>query len=782
MDIITILKANIRRQKGSFFSIFILMMIVSLSLNAVLTISINSYKSDADALEHAGFGDMLVMLDASVKEKESELIERVENHKEVEKVQVIPGICGNFKEINGRSNGNTVMLTRYDTANLDYRIFDKTGTEYNEEPKALQSGEMYLPICYSTIYGCKVGKKITFQMDGKNVSYTIKGFFEDPFMGGSMMGIKTILISDTDMGKMLEKINTATTRSLSEGMMLNIFRKENRGLSYLKFEQELNKDTGIAGFAWISLGTGQAMEFMMILVKIFSGSLLVFIVLLLIITLIIMSHSIASSIEMEYVNLGILKAVGVMQGKLKLILMLQYLLGAVAGAIVGIPLAMPVIKMVNQITTPVVGILTPNHLAIVPCMGTLSGIMGCLVLFIWLKMRKLKEITPIRAICGGKESIYFSSPVEMPVRKRGMAFWLALRQLTFNGKQYISAGVITGLLVFFLIMAGHMDAWMGEDAREFVNIFNVAEYDLRVHCYNDEIKDDVEKTIQSYSKIEHQYQAQNMQLMLEGCQIMCFVCEEPEEIKNVLEGRTCRYDNEILITRFVADNLELEIGDTVTVALNDKKEKYMVSGIYQCANDLGNNFAMSKAGYERIGTQVLGEVYCLEDADKAAEIGEKLNDIYGTDLSVLVDTEFNGMDTVAAAVKGISVLVYVLTLIFVFVVISLVCGKIFAKERQDYGIYKALGFTSGNLRRQLALRFVLVSLLGSLLGVILMQLFMNKCFGIMLSYVGISQVETEIEGLWVAVPIGMMAVVFFIFAYWKGRRIKKVQPRVLISE
>lgn len=55
MEIITILKANIRRQKSSFLSIFFLMMIVSLSMTAVLTVSINSHKSDEEALKQVGF-------------------------------------------------------------------------------------------------------------------------------------------------------------------------------------------------------------------------------------------------------------------------------------------------------------------------------------------------------------------------------------------------------------------------------------------------------------------------------------------------------------------------------------------------------------------------------------------------------------------------------------------------------------------------------------------------------------------------------------------------------
>ena len=781
MDIITILKANIRHQKGSFFGIFILMMIVSLSLTAVLTISINSHKSDEEALEHAGFGDMIVLLD-SLGEETDDLIQKVENHEEVERIQIIPAICANYKVINGKENSNSVMLTRYDTSQLNYRIFNEDGTGYLEEPEALQAGEVYLPICYSTSYDCKVGEKIEFKMAGKAELYIIKGFFEDPFMGSSMMGIKTLLISDADMEAMLKEIQEKTNDSISEGMLLNVFQKENSSLSYLKFEQKLNQDTGVAGYAWLSLGTSQAMGYMMILVKIFSGSLLVFIVLLLVITLIIMSHSIGSSIEMEYVNLGVLKALGVTQGKLKMILVLQYLLAALTGAMLGMPLAIPVIRIVNQITTPVVGILTPNHLALVPCLGALLGIIGFIVFFIWIKLQKLKEITPVRAICGGKENIYFSNRLEMPICKKGMSFWLAFRQLTSNGKQYISAGVITGLLVFFLIMVGHMDAWMGEDGSEFGKVFDATEYDMWVYYYDEDIQEESEKLIANYSNIEKEYRIQNMYLMLEGCQIQCFICEAPEEIQSVLEGRTCKYDNEILVTEFVADDLGLEIGDTVTVAMNDKKEEYIISGIYQCANDMGTNFAMNKAGYERIGNQVLGEAYCLEDDEKAEEIAEKLNEVYGTKVSAQANSGFGAMNTVATAVSGVTALVYALALIFVLVVISLVCGKIFAKERQDYGIYKAMGFTSANLRLQFALRFVMVSLLGSMLGVILTVLLMNQCFEVLLSYVGVSQIETEMEWVSVTIPIVMMAIVFFVFAYWKARKIKKVQPRVLISE
>lgn len=387
METITILKANIRRQKGGFFGIFILMLIVSMALTAVLTVSMNSQKSDEEALEHVGFGDMLVLLNGS-KEAYEELIQQVEEQGEVERVLITSALAGNFLDINGENESNSVMLAGYSTSGLNYRIFNEEETGYQEEPEGLKEGEMYVPVSYRSLYGCETGDKITLNLEGESTAYTIKGFFEDPFMGSSMMGVKTVLINDEDLEKMLQSCREGRSgNSFAEAVMLNIFQKESSDLSYLRFQQELNKDTGVEGYAWLSMGKEQAIGYMLILVRIFSGSLLVFIALLLIITLIIMNHSIGSSIEMEYVNLGILKAVGVTQRKLKMIFMLQYLLSAVFGAVAGIPLAIPVIRLVNRIMTPVVGILTPDVLAMLPCLAALLGIMIFIILFIRIKLR-----------------------------------------------------------------------------------------------------------------------------------------------------------------------------------------------------------------------------------------------------------------------------------------------------------------------------------------------------------------------------------------------------------
>ena len=83
--------------------------------------------------------------------------------------------------------------------------------------------------------------------------------------------------------------------------------------------------------------------------------------------------------------------------------------------------------------------------------------------------------------------------------------------------------------------------------------------------------------------------------------------------------------------------------------------------------------------------------------------------------------------TVNIAIQGLTLLTYMLGAVFVIVTVIIVCGKVLMREQKDIGIYKALGFTSFRLRCQLAVRFIVTAVVGSLLGIVL-ALIVSKPF------------------------------------------------------
>ncbi len=784
MELFLLLKANIRHQKSSFLGILILMFLVSLALTSVLTVYINSSSRVTQALKEDGYGEMVIELysDKAPGGDLNALIENIKKNQYVDSVKTIPVVYAQIADLNGKKSG-TVILQPEKQDCFNFQIFNNQGTHIIKNQKELKPGEVSVPISYQSLYDCKIGDNIIFESEGQIKQFTVKSFLEDPFCGSSMMGVKNLLMNNSDLKQLYDLAKDS--KKISQGMLLNVFKNKNTSIHFMEFERSINETTDVGGYARGTLGIEESKGYMLITTNIFCGVLVSFVILLLIVALIVINHSISSSIDLEYINLGILKAVGFSQGKIKIILALQYLSAALLGVILGIPIALPIISYLGKTTTPVTGFLVSDQLPIYPIMGATVGILLLIVIFVSVKLRKITGITPIQAIRNGHEDIYFANRLEIKIRKKGMNIFLAFRQLTSNYRQYLSAGIITALLVFFLVMVSNLSSWVGKDGNGLVHLFTCFDSDIEINYKNSGLQREVEGMIESENKITGNYQTYSSYLLINGCKVLSFMCTDAENYNTVLEGRTCRYDNEILITQFIAKELNLNIGDTVILSGLGKKANYMVSGIYQSGSDMGKNIALNEEGFGKIvePEEPYYNEYKLLDSTKAKDIVEKLKLKYGNLIMVQNPAdELGGIDSIVAAINGLMLLVYGISVVFVVIVIFLQCDKIFAKERKDYGIYKSLGFTSSNLRIQFALRFFFVSIISGLIGAILSIMSMNQCLEFMLSFMGISKFNGHITLIALLTPVIFMGIVFFAFSYLLSGRIKRVDPRILISE
>ncbi|MBD5105552.1 MAG: hypothetical protein HDT41_00970, partial [Lachnospiraceae bacterium] len=119
---------------------------------------------------------------------------------------------------------------------------------------------------------------------------------------------------------------------------------------------------------------------------------------------------------------------------------------------------------------------------------------------------------------------------------------------------------------------------------------------------------------------------------------------------------------------------------------------------------------------------------------------------------------------------------------FILVAAYMVCDKVFLKERNDYGIYKSQGFTTDNLRLQFSLRFLAVAFTGGAFGAACNLLTNDKFMEMALSSMGITHFVTDYGFLDYAVPVLVLTMVFFFFAYVISGRMKKVDTKSLIVE
>ncbi len=776
----TILRANIKRQKGSFIGIVLLIFIISTAIATVLAVWNNSRKYEEQKIEELGYGDITSWVGGL--EDYSELESQIGNVEGVERTDSQKLIYCDYT-INGKKSSSNGMLLTYEPSEYNYGIFtdDMKNLKYNAEP--VKEGCVYITPALRSMFDVDLGDKLVITVGrDETISLTVDGYFEDPFMGSAMMGMKSFIISDADY----ETISSMTMDNeyLHSGRMIHIFKSANSKITAGMLQQKINDETAIGSCAVFSYQKDNIEGFMLILVNIIAGFLIVFVVVLLIVAGVVIGHNISSSIEQDYVNMGIFKAVGYTGKSLRTLQLWQYFIAIIVGLAAGTPCAVLLTKTVNRIIVSITGLLIPSKLPIGLCMAAYAVITLLLIGFVYIKSRKIEKITPIKAIRQGSDDVFFSSAGTMPVYGKGLNFWLAMRQLVTGKKQYISACIVTVLLVFFVSLVGRIGAWIGPDGEGMMKSFGAAEYTLGVRCEDDSVDNEVREYISSRTDILDEFWMGMSSVTINNIDYTVNVISEPDRY-SILKGRTCKYDNEVVLTEFVAKDIGVDIGDTVDVSWGGNTEKYIVSGIYQCANDMGSNFGMNQEGFARIYSTSdrfgLYHNYIIRDTNIKQSICDYLADKFGDSIAVDINS-WSGLASIVNAVNALEILMYVIVVIFILVVISLTGSKILYKEQHDLGIYKSLGFSCVRLRITFAIRFMAVALVGSILGIVISIFITDPFTTILLKLCGISSFTSN-PGLWQMLWPGIIVVVLFsVFAYIAAGRIKKVSPAILIKE
>lgn len=781
MEILTLLSADLRRHKGSLIGVFLLVLIAAAAAGTVLTVWTNSGAYVQSEMERAGFGELTAWV--SGVPDTSELAADIETVSEVKRVEIQSLIFSNYK-VNGGESDSEGQLITYSPAENRYRFFEDDLSGYQEQPSEIPSGGVYVSPSMVTMLDVKIGDEITFPIarSGKNLSLTVKGFYEDPFMGSSMIGMKGFLISESDRTAAISILQNAGIDALArDGAMLHIFSNENLTVSELN--GVINENTALAQYAEFVHGKDAILGFMVILQNAFCGLLIAFAAVLLIVAAAVIGHSISSTISAETVNMGILKTVGFDSRKLQIIQLLMYIIPIVIGFATGIIFSVPLGTFTANATITTTGIKIPSALPFGLTAVFFAIIILLLGSFIVLRTGKITKISPMSAIRGETEKARFSPEKTPCAFGKAMNFRLALRQLISGKRRYIGAFATAALLAFFASLIGRMDTWLGKDGKGMMDAFNPADHDLGIQIFGELTIEEMEETVLSYTEITDSYWLAMPSAAVNGVDFTVNVIDQPERF-HILSGRTCTAENEVVLTEFVAANFGVSIGDTVTVSSRTGSGEYVVSGIYSCANDMGDNVGMNRDGYEKIGnidSRLWCRHYFLADPSQKYLITETLENMYGGDVHVHENT-WPGLFGIISAMQILIVVMYSLTAAFILIVTTMTSGRIISAEQRDLGIYKAVGFNANQLRTAFALRFGITGFVGSVVGIILAAIFTDPLVSAVMKLAGISNFASSPSLGSMLLPLGVVTVLFSVFAYLAAGRIRRTDLTVLITE
>lgn len=784
MEIITLVKANIRHKKGSFTSIIILMTIISAALLSMLSVQGDAFHSISDAHDRVHTENIISMIDK--RKLSDDLLSSIKDNKQVQDVRCVDTLPADKFTFHGNEySGNTAFMQELKSG---YRLFRQDGKAYLGETPELRQGECYVSRGMQTNISCETGDHITMTTTSGDYEFKIAGIIEDPMMGASVIGWKNVYISHEDYEEIYQanqKLTGQKEEVCTVITQMGIYKAEDCGLSDDRFARQLNLDTGFADMSYGTITRERSIHYTYLFPEIICSILMAFVLLLFVVVVVVMCHSISSGIEMEYTTLGVMKSQGSSKGKIRTIYIIQYLMAQAIGVLLGIFPAVPLGRIVGSVFSPITGILSSGKVSVGKYMMIILCVFLISILCMMVITRKVAKISPVRAISGGRASVWFDSRLRAPISRRVLSPSLALRQFTSNKRQYISIIVIVSILVYFMVAMMVLGSLItAESAWESMG-FTYSDINVNFRKSADEkTMKEIEGVMKKYSDIESSWHScGNYYFSVNGEQIMACIWGTPEDVKAVAKGRIPLYDNEIVMTEIAADSMGLKIGDKVTVGYGGKKEEYIISGLNQYVNDTGNNFSMTQNAARKLDEKcsIMYIGYTLADRSVGQEITDELNKKFGNILEASYIDDF--VDEIyQIAINAMTAVVYAFSIIFAVVVVHMVCAKAFLRERRDIGILKAVGFTSGRLRLQFAVRFFIVAVLGSVIGSVFAAMFSEDMLSSVLRMMGISNFEVPFHVMTFAVPVVLVCVCFFVFAFFAARRIKRVEVKELVVE
>lgn len=772
-----IARSNMRKSKGQTTAIIILILIAALMLNLWLMLSMD-YKANFERY-HDEFNAEHVTLsvDGNTDELQSFLLQTLENDRRTAEYRLDHCMCmnGTFPYNGGEINGWLVFLEKQEA------LTRSIGKVEIVEEGNLTSG-VYLPMIYKS-GDIAIGRQVEISIGSHKETYTVCGFFNSIMMGSHNCSMIEIVLTE-------DKYTELQNKGYMLQSTLCSVRLTDKSES-LSYEASLKSAVSerYPNIIMVSNSYGTVSVSRYISQMICSGIMAAMAFFVLLIALVVIVSNIVNYIQVNMKNLGALKAVGYTSGQLICSLLLQFLGLSFIAAVVGIGISYLMFPAVNVMMIAQTGIPYKMRFLLLPFLISIAVLNGTVAMAVWLASRRIKKIEPIAALRFGIQTHNFKRNY-VPLEKTKVSLNLALAlKTTFSGiKHNITVCITILVLSLVLVFSGLMTENLIKDIMPFLNLVVGETADSCINVQTD-MEEEFLDEMNADSRVEKVYLYNSLNVShTGGAELMATLCEDFAKFNNqntVIEGRFPKYDNEIAIAAKYAKQNGFKIGDEIEITANGKQEKYLICGFTQISNNLGRDCLFIRAGYERLGTLTNSSYYInLTNGTDIDTFNLEVKDKFDGNVNAAINIEatiLSASDVYVSLMKIIVIAILVLSAVIIAFVLYLLVRTMLNNKIRDYGILKALGFTTKQLILQTALSFMPAAVFSTAIGLTVCSFIINPLTALFLSGIGIVKCTFSIPvGFIVAAGVGLVCFAFVIICLL-SLKIRKIAPRALLS-
>lgn len=779
---ILLARANVRKAKGQTAAIIVLVLLSSMMMNIWLMLSMD-YRKNFDRC-HDRLNDGHVNLAAYVVGDDFKdfISDTLDERDDVTDYTVSDAFCAPFSyEYNGGELSQLgVILKKEDALSRNVGKFEIT------EESDIKSG-IYLPMLYGMGNNYAAGDTLKITILGEEFEYAICGFFNSAMVGSHNCNMMSFLMTEDKFEEFSEE--TAALKSAYASIRIkDVSRCEDISAELKDAISKEFPEVVVTGNDYKMVSTSRYISQM-----ICAGILSAMAFLVLLIGVVVISSNIANYIQENMQNLGALKAVGYTGGQLIAALIMQFSGISAIAAAAGIAVSYCVFPGVNEMMIAQTGIPYTVRLQPLPIVFTVIFITGVVSAAVYFSAKRIKKIEPITAMRQGIATHNFKKN-HVQLEKTSLPLNAALAMKTMFGGLKQNVTVCVTMLVISLILVFSVTSARNTivDIKPMIEMIAGEFADSAINV-NLGREDELVSVLEEDSRVEKFYLFTNNSMEIQhvgGTTLYVSVVDDCSKMNNqsmAVEGRYPKYGNEFALAAKYAKDNGIKIGDEVALKVGNSQEKYIVSGFTQCSNSLGKDCIMTREGYEKLSAlpNVTYYIDLAEGTDIDGFNGE-ISDIFGSDVNaaqnVLSIIESTGGVYVMLMTFLVIAIVIISCIVIVFVLYLLVRTMLNNKKR-DYGILKALGFTTGQLIVQTAMSFMPSIIISSAVGIAVSMRIINPLMAVFLSGIGVVK-GTFIIPVELCVIAGIgLALFAFGAACLMSLRVKRIAPvELLIGE
>lgn len=761
-----LIKANLRHNKFNMIAVVLLLIIATTLICVGASIAFKApvlYDEKCEQLEENSWNMMFFTRKSVLLPL---VLERFKQCPQIETMVVYSPLYYKFDRIehNNLSGTGEQFFTNFEVSEK-YR------------PKMIEYKQVIGNAIYVNSYMAKLGDVYKFILGDKTLEFEVAGVYESIM---APWGSNEIFVDTETYNLIAETLGTGESVKLLKGELIDnsidTFYKAydyflRVSAPYIGLESMLIPNYSGIGYRIDALyRIKQVSEnFLYIL----SSMLILFAFIIMAIALIITRFTITTGIDDNIRNLGILKAIGAETSTLRKTYMLQYLIAAAIAAVMGICAAFAskgfFVGILFMATA--VNFVVPMNVGAI--FIALAAIFLTVLLTVFLSTAKVRKIQPITALRKGLSTHSFKkNRVRLDKTRMNPNIALALKSIVNNKKHSVIIVAIVAITAFLSAFSSMLYFNMNIETQAMYSI--LGEDSNYFTVYNEDMKIDEILAIDGvdgYSTIGYN---SNDVIKINGQEIPSYYSNDYSQfrISSVYEGRYPIADNEVAISTQLKNKFGVRIGDLIDVYSDNRKSnvKFMVTGFTQNMNNpiiaqFTTEGMCRLSGFQNdiVLMRNIGWKIYIKDGADATTISQILFDKYGENNVLLVreHIEQDLLGTLAPASAALMGVMIVVTILIIVMLLLLIIKIKLQRERRNFAVFKAQGYTTGDIIAQVTLSMLILSFAGAFVGAILGAVLCSPLMQLVLSGYGIMKAQLAIHWGFV---IGIIVIINVVSA------------------